>query len=288
MLTTLQRALDVAVAVTILTGLLPGQDSRESRPASRRVAESRPASIGELVEAGTDLLARLKGEGSWRAANRIVQDGFAARKAGRHADAINLFERVGREFPDTHTTISWMLVASEHSDQGDLDTAVSVVERALSAASDDADRNYAYQYLAILHEKRGDWRRALDAIEKSELLEGLVAEVFATSAHRQLTIARLRFHLGEIDTALRLLEAILRSGVSDGATEDLVVRARQALTSEVATTYAEYSGRSARLADSRTFAATLPPERRALVLDSIKVVEAWLSKQPAAVMKVVA
>jgi tetratricopeptide (TPR) repeat protein len=287
--TILQRAPDIAVAVMILTGLLSGQDSRESRPASRPAAESRQASLRDVVDAGRDLLDRLKGEGAWRAADRIVQEGFAAQREGRHDDAVRCFERVGKEFPKTHTTISWMLMVSVHVDRNDLDAAVAVVENALEAAVENDDRSFAYSYLGTLHERRGDWRKALDATEKWHPLESDIAEICGTEtvANRQFRIARCRFHLGEIDAALKLLESLLSDGISDVPDEDPIAAARQSLTSEVGATYAEYSGRSGRIAGAKSFAATLRPRRRTLVLDSLKVVEAWLSKDPAAVLKVV-
>jgi tetratricopeptide (TPR) repeat protein len=279
-----------ALVATMLTPLLVSQESRESRPTTRPSGESRPAWLGDLVAAGMDLLGQWKSEASWRAADRVVQEGFAAKREGRHDDAVRLFERVGREFPDSHTTISWMLIVSVHQDRDDLDAAVRVIENALAAAVDDDDRSYALHCLATIHERRGDWLKALQAAEKWKPLEGTIAELFgtATAAHRQFRIARCRFHLGEIDTALKLLEAILVGGIYDGVAEDLVVRARQRLASQVAATYAEYSGRSGKLAEARNFATRLGPQHRVLVLDSIRVVEAWLSKDPAAIMKIVA
>lgn len=274
----------VLLALMVVFGL--AQESRpESRSASQPVAQSRPAaSLRDLVDVGQDIVDALKGDRSraFRAADRVVQEGFALHKEGRDDEALKCFERLGKEFPETHTTISWMLVVSVHQDRGDLDAAVQVVEHALAeSGDDDYKKNLAYIYLGMLQERRGDWRKALEATEKVKPLE---ADDYLGN-ERQFRIVRCRFHLGEVDAALKLMETCLRTaGAADGPYAEL----NRMGNAEMAAIYAEYSGRSGRLAEARKFAATLPVDRRTLVLDSVKVVEAWLTKDAAAVLKVVA
>jgi tetratricopeptide (TPR) repeat protein len=273
-----QPAIAVLALTVLLAAQVVAQESRESRPASRGTADSRAASLRDLVEAGRTVVDLLKGEGSWGAADRLRQEGFALLKGGRDDEALTCFERLGKEFPQTRTS-SMMLVVHVHVKHENFDAAVEFVENFLAGSAEDEDaRNFGYLTLAGLHERRGDWTKALEAAEKSKPLDE--GWDFYGEVARQLRIARCRFHLGEIDAALKLLEEALAKGQ--------VARFWASVMSEVATTYAEYSGRSGRLLSAQKFAATLPPERRTLVLDSIKVVEAWLSKQPAVVMKVVA
>lgn len=262
-------------ALVILTcvAALHAQESRsESRVATRPTDESRPGSPGDLVDA-----------------DRVVEEGIDLQRQGRFDEALQCFARLGREFPDTHRTTSCLLMVQLHERRGDIDAAIEVIDRDLSKAGSEAEpAESVYGELGRLLERRGDWAKALEAWKRATPCEDSNRwdRESGLSFDQELGIARCEFHLGHVESTLKRLEGCLRRvRTIDGGVEAWL---RRWEASRIAFAYAEYSGRSGRIATARPFAATLPPSLRALVLNSIRIVEAWLTKDPAAVARVAA
>jgi tetratricopeptide (TPR) repeat protein len=254
------------ICVAALLSAVVAQESRSS-------AHSRPSVFSKLVASGRGMLGIESADDA--AANEVMQRGFEHKTAGRHDQALECFARLGRDWPETYGGLAWQLVVATHVDRGDFDAAVTTAEAVLDGEADEDRRNLVVLTLATVHERRGDWRKALEAAERGKPLEDPWS--FFSPMARDVVRARCRFHLGEVDVALKLLEKNLETGrVSD---------TWRCVVSDTAAAYAEFAGRSGRIAAARTFAAKLPSERRDLVLGSLRAVEAWIAKDPAALMR---
>jgi tetratricopeptide (TPR) repeat protein len=279
-----------AFTIVLAAAILGAQESRPaSRPASRPVAESRPRSLRDLADLGGDLVDAVKGDGGWGKVNRLSREGFELQQQGRIDEALACFERIAEEVPDART-ISWLMIVSVHLDRGDVDAAVDAVERDLAAPGGDAeDHMYAYRSLAEFEERRGNFAKALDAWKQASPVEGaeMIADSYGEAYAQEFGIARCEFRLGRVDAALRRFEAGLKK-LNGLGKDDPYEEIHRGEASKMAFLYVEDAGRAGRIAEAKTFAATLTAEVRGLVLDAIRIVDAWLTRDPAVLAKVLA
>jgi tetratricopeptide (TPR) repeat protein len=275
------------LSLILALAALHGQDSRASRPVaeSRTAAESRAAAsktpVGNSggVEdlAGFLRLAAAKASGD--ESSLLIEEGLKAREAGQDGKALAAFARLGREHPEW-AGFSMMFEVQIHVDNGDLDQAVDSVHDYLQSGA--ADANFAYSTLAGLEERRGNWAGALAAWEK--LVHGPDDPFywFTGPVATKIKIAKCRFHLGQVDAALELLEGALKAdGAFVAGHDDAPLPGMSA-----AAMYAELAARSGKIGRARKFVAELPRDRRSFCTPCIRVAEAWLAKDSRAIVAI--
>jgi hypothetical protein len=277
------------LAAVVLAPVLAAQESRpESRAESRPAADSRKTSLKDLGEVGGDIVAALQGRTRQRAASKLLREAFDHMNAERLDEALESFDRLRTDFAETHRTAAWTMMVMIHERRGDVDSAIDLVEHEMGRTDgESASPEFFHSSLARLFELKKDWVRALEAWKQAPPLEG--AERLSLQFSQEEGIARCEFNLGRVESSLKRLETCLSKIVeAEEWTQENESWWRRMQAWRIAFTYAEFSGRSGRIATARSFAKTLPAALQADLVQIIGIVDRWLAKDAAGILKMVA